>query len=228
MNTNWTQAELGKSVKATTLHRKPASEGVVSGRSVEQILDRALPGSRSLEIDAERYMWVRQREAAARCSEALGREEEIEEKLGGNASELSAAELHPWAWSGASSLWQSGHFREAVDGVIRKINAETQNKMGRRDVSEPDLFKSAFNLDALRPGRSRLRRMQPDGSKTYGSVQRGAMNFVEGIFAGIRNLLSHEADRELNEQEALEYLAALNVLALWVDAATVERAEGKL
>lgn len=50
------------------------------------------------------------------------------------------------------------------------------------------------------------------------------MTFADGVFAGIRNPLSHEAERELSEQEALEYLAALSVLARWVDRSEVETA----
>ncbi|MFX8778219.1 TIGR02391 family protein, partial [Acinetobacter baumannii] len=69
---------------------------------------------------------------------------------------------------------------------------------------------------------ARLRRMKNDGSDTYKSVQRGAMSFAEGVFAGIRNPLSHEVDQELSEQEALEYLAALSVLARWVDQSQTE------
>jgi len=96
-----------------------------------------------------------------------------------------------------------------------------QNKVGRRDLSETDLFKQSFSLDDPKPGNARLRRMKDDGSDTYRSVQRGAMNLAEGVFAGIRNPLSHEADQELSEQEALEYLAALSVLARWIDASDV-------
>lgn len=48
------------------------------------------------------------------------------------------------------------------------------------------------------------------------------MNLAEGVFAGIRNPLSHESDQELTEQEALEYLASLSVLARWVDDSSVE------
>lgn len=149
-------------------------------------------------------------------------EQEINDNLGENAPELSAAELHTWIWSGAKSLWQSGHYREAVEGAIKKLNAETQNKVGRRDLSETDLFKQSFSLDEPKPGKSRLRRIKDDGSDTYKSVQRGAMNLAEGVFAGIRNPLSHEADQELTEQEALEYLASLSVLARWVDESSVE------
>lgn len=64
--------------------------------------------------------------------------------------------------------------------------------------------------------------MEDDGSDTHKSVQRGAMTFAEGVFAGIRNPLSHEAEQELSEQKALEYLASSSVLARWVDSADVE------
>lgn len=242
MNTDWAKVELDKFINATTLHHKAPPAGVISAgryvtaetdaeiakqaQVVEKILARVLPGWRNLGVDAERYRWARHHEAAIRAREELIREQEVNENLGENAPELSAAELHSWVWSGAKSLWQSDHFREAVEGAIKKLNAETQNKVGRRDVSETDLFKQAFSLDVPKAGKARLRRMEDDGSDTYRSVQRGAMNFAEGVFAGIRNPLSHEADQELSEQEALEYLAALSVLARWVDTATVERAEG--
>jgi hypothetical protein len=105
------------------------------------------------------------------------------------------------------------------------LNAETQNKVGRRDVSGTDLFKQTFGKDPPAPGKARLRRMPDDGSKTFQSVQRGAMSLADGVFAGFRNPLSHEAEQELSEQEALEYLAALSVLARWVDEAEIDRTE---
>ena len=71
--------------------------------------------------------------------------------------------------------WQSGHYRSAVEDAAKKVNAETQNKVGRRDVSETKLFQEAFSADAPVAGRPRLRRMTDDGSDTYKSVQRGAM-----------------------------------------------------
>lgn len=198
-------------------------EDEIAGQAqvVEQILDRATPRWREQLVDSKRK-WQSLRDAASRGRAQIERDQELRERLGENAPELSAAELHPWIWSGAKSLWQSGHYREAVEGAIKKLNAETQNKVGRRDVSETDLFKQAFSLDPPKSGKARLRRLEDDGGDTHKSVQRGAMTFAEGVFAGIRNPLSHEADQELSEQEALEYLAALSVLARWVDAAKVE------
>jgi hypothetical protein len=65
--------------------------------------------------------------------------------------------------------------------------------------------------------------MPDDNSDTFRSVHRGAMAFAEGCFAGTRDPNSHEDGLpELPEQEALEQLAALTVLARWVDRAAVD------
>lgn len=203
---------------------RPEDDIVKQAQVVEQILDRVVSGWRDSIKKKDRQKWSVHYQASIRAREALVRAEELRANLGDDAPDLSAAELHPWIWSGAKSLWQSGHYRESVEGAIKKLNAETQNKVGRRDISETDLFKQAFSMDEPKAGKARLRRMKDDGSDTYKSVQRGAMTLAEGVFAGIRNPLSHEADQELSKQEALEYLAALSVLARWVDDSTVEAA----
>jgi len=245
LNAEWALTELNKFIQQTVLTNNSGSRGgmtVITSRSstaapdaevtrqaqiVEKILDRVLPHWRT-EIELEKTnRWTRHREAAIRAKEELLRQEEVRANLGDDAPEISASSLHQWIWSGAASLWQSGHFHAAVEDAAKKVNAETQNKVGRRDLSETKLFQEAFSTKAAEPGKSRLRRMEPDGSETYQSVQRGAMALAEGIFAGIRNPLSHEADQELDEQVALEYLAALSVLARWVDESTVEHAGGK-
>ena len=203
----------------------PSDEVARQAHVIEKIIDRVIPQWRKTIRGDRSNRWSAHREATIRAREELSREQELRANLGEDAPQISAAQLHPWIWDGACSLWRSSHFREALEGAIRKLNAETQNKLGRRDVSETDLFKQAFSTDVAQVGRARLRCMANDGSKTYMSVQRGAMAFAEGIFSGIRNPLSHEFGHDLTEQHALEYLAALSVLARWVDEATIEEAE---
>lgn len=238
MNVEWAVQQLDNFIKATSVTYVPSPPGAIGFHSyktaapeddilkqaqvVEQILDRVVGGWRGSIEKKDRQKWSVHYEASIRAREALVRAEEVRANLGDDAPDLSAAELHPWIWSGAKSLWQSGHYREAVEGATKKLNAETQNKVGRRDISETDLFKQCFSMDPAKPGKARLRRMKDDGSDTYKSVQRGAMTLAEGVFAGIRNPLTHESDQELSEQEALEYLAALSVLARWVDQSQTE------
>jgi len=235
----WAISELSSFIAATKIIRRPSpgifatinvgSREEISSQAyvVDRILDVVFPNWKQEFPDPRANQWRGYHEVALRAKTALERQAEIEEKLGDNSPHIAASQLHPWIWEGARSLWNSGHFREAVSAAVRKINAETQNKIERRDISETDLFKQAFSPDPAQEGKSRLRRMNPDSSKTYQSVQRGAWSFAEGIFAGIRNPLSHEAENELSEHEALEYLAALSVLARWVDQSTVEKARGE-
>ncbi|MFE1877544.1 TIGR02391 family protein [Streptomyces sp. NPDC059496] len=214
--------EPGAIVASRLRNRGTQPEIVASAQIVEQILDRVLPGWRSSVPVHKSNRWLQYREAAQRADVVLVREAEVRENLGENAPQISAAAMHPWVWDGAKALWQSGHFREAVTAAARKVNAETQNRVGRRDVSETALFQSVFSKDDPKPGQPRLRLMADDGSDTFRSVHRGAMAFAEGCYAGIRNPNSHEDGLpELPEHEALEQLAAFSVLARWVDGATV-------
>jgi len=234
INVEWALGELSTFIHHTEMvssntpgvigmfYRSSEEEIAAQAQVVEKILDRVLPRWRDVVARRDYDDWAQLRESAIRAKAQLAREQELRKNLGDDAPELSAANLHPWVWDGASSLWRSGHFREAVEGAIRKLNAETQNKLGRRDVSETDLFNQAFSEQPAAAKNPRLHRMPDDGSKTFKSVQRGARMFAEGVFAGIRNPLAHEADQEMPEQEALEYLAALSVLARWVDESTVE------
>ena len=239
LNVEWALNELDKFIDQTVmtnastpnvltpLRKTAAPDGEVARQAqvVEQIIDRVIPSWRELYNDTRRNRWTGHREAAIRAREEIVRREEVRKNLGDDAPEISAARLHPWVWSGAASLWQSGHYRSAVEDAAKKVNAETQNKVGRRDVSETKLFQEVFSEKAAELGKSRLRRMANDGSDTYRSVQRGAMALADGIYAGIRNPFNHEDPKDIDEQVALEYLAALSVLARWVDESKVETAQ---
>lgn len=207
-----------------TRTRMKSQEIAEQAEVVERILSRVIPDWDSSVPIQEYERWGQLREAASRAKAVLLRERELHENLGDNAPHISASEFHPWIWSGAESLWRSGHYREAVEGAIRKLNAETQNKLGRKDISETDLFNQAFSEQSASENTPRLHRMTDDGSKTFKSVQRGARMFAEGAFAGIRNPLAHESEHDMTEQVALEYLAALSVLSRWVDESTLETA----
>ena len=234
MNTEWALKELRAFVDASTLI--PAYDGlgrdlkkdsdVVIGHAqiAEQILDRVLPGWRDGLPEDGWHPWEATRGVAQRAIVQLERTEEIRENLGDNAPLLDASRMHPWAWEAARSLWQSRHYREAVHGASRKVNAETQNKLNRRDISETELFQQAYSKDDPRPGQPRLRLPDDDGSKTAVSVRRGIMALAEGCYAALRNPASHAVLDELSEVEALEQLAAFSLLARFVERSEVKTA----
>lgn len=172
-------------------------------------------------IESDKNPWEDYRNLAIKLCARVRRAQEIEENIGSTAPSIQADQLHPWVWEGAKALWESGHFRSAVEDAAKKVNAETQNKVNRRDIAEKDLFIQCFSEDEPSLGRPRLRRTKDDGSDTYKSMQRGARTLAEGIFAGIRNPFNHEAPQDIDMQTALEYLATLSVLARWVDESEV-------
>lgn len=202
------------------------SEAEASGLAhvCEQILDRVLPKWRTAPDRSKgkaREQYDNLREWSGRAIAQLERQEELRDKLGDNAPTMDVARLHPWVWNGAASLWRTGHYRHAVNQAAIHLNAETQSKVGRRDLSETKLFQQTFSLDDPKSGQPRLRLMDNDGSDTFKSVHRGAMALAEGLYAAIRNPIAHTVRNEIDEHEALEQLAAFSILARWVDNAEV-------
>jgi hypothetical protein len=83
------------------------------------------------------------------------------------------------------------------------------------------LFQQSFSDDLPAPRKPRLRPENDDGGKTSLSIRRGIVAFAEGCYSAIRNPASHD-EGDLQEQIAMEQLAAFSVLARWLDGATVE------
>ncbi|MFC0674570.1 TIGR02391 family protein [Brachybacterium hainanense] len=208
-----------------TLMRGPKTEASEQAHVVEQILDRVPPGwSRGSPDKGESYSWLR--DQASRAKAALGRQAELAEKLGDDAPDMDAANLHPLAWENGRSYWNTGHYHQAVMQAAIRINAETQAKLGRMDISETALFNEAFSLNAPKPDAARLRLMEDDGGRTYENLHRGARAFAEGLYAAIRSPGMHVPEEAAGgeDQLCLEQLAAFSLLARWVDQAALEPA----
>ena len=229
VNTDWALNQLGDFLKLLEYKDPPAmyaatyvgSDDDIAAHKVvvERIWSRVLGPQPVVPIsENDRYRF--DREWTIRCIETIRRDAEIRENLGEDAPDLNAGSMHRWIWEGARSLWQSGHFAEAVEAAAKKLNAETQNKVGRRDVSESDLFNQAFSDDPPQPGKPRLRVPGDDDGRTAKSVRRGIRAFAEGCFAALRNPIAHD-EAELSEPIALEQLAALSMLARWVESAVL-------
>lgn len=189
---------------------------------VEQILDRVLPGWNSDRPEKDsKFAWLR--DQAARAKAALLRAEELADNLGDNAPDMDAANLHPWAWENGKSYWNNGHYHQAVMQAAIRVNAETQAKLGRMDVSETALFNEAFSLDDPKKDAPRLRLMDDDGGKTYQNLHRGARSFADGLYTAIRNPGMHKPQESDGgeEQLALEQLAAFSLLARWIDQSEI-------
>lgn len=178
VNDDWALVELQKFLDLLEFRDKPGlyaatyvgtgDEIVAQMTVVERIWEHVIGPKPVVSVSAhDRYRG--DRDWAVRCVASIKREAEIRENLGLEAPDLNAGNMHKWVWEGAHSLWHSGHFREAVEAAAKKVNAETQNKVGRRDVAETDLFMQSFSDDEPQIGRPRLRMFDDDHGKTSNS-----------------------------------------------------------
>jgi hypothetical protein len=151
---------------------------------------------------------------------------EARRRMRPDSPDLIADRFHSWAWEAAAPLWYAGSRQEAVHAAARSVNARMQQKRGHHDKSDAALCREFFSLDQPTPGRPRLRFTgYTRTDATWRSRQQGAMDFGAGCFEAIRNPAAHQHGLRLQEQVALEQIAAFSLLARWVDECTVETAE---
>lgn len=149
---------------------------------------------------------------------AIDQAAEIEAIVGPQGPRLAAAQLHEWVWVSAAKLWSDGHRRSAVQTAAASVEQQLRAKTNRPSGPAAGLA-DAFKLEPPNAGDVRLRFPHlVAGSDTYKSAHEGAQFFGRGCFMGIRNPAAHDAG-ELDEQQALEFLAALSVFARWIDDA---------
>jgi hypothetical protein len=134
---------------------------------------------------------------------------------------LEAARFHRWVWEPAEPFWVAGHYPEAVwKAASRILDDELPDKLGvpRGSSSMGD----AFSDKPPTTGNPRLRfRQFAVDTEDWRNAHNGARFFGMGCEAAIRNLVTHGA-RKPDQQTSLEMLAALSLLARWVDGAEVE------
>jgi hypothetical protein len=137
---------------------------------------------------------------------------------------LNPNDFHPWVSDVAARLWGDGHTRQAVQTAATSVEGWLRGKLSVHEGSISSIVGSAFSVSDPKPDSPRLRFLDvsPVGSDNWKSAHEGAGAFGRGCFLRIRNLYTHHDGA--NPQEDLEALAALSILARWVDAAVVQRA----
>jgi Protein of unknown function (Hypoth_ymh) len=139
---------------------------------------------------------------------------------------LAPADFHPWVADAAARLWEDGHRRQAVQAAASAVENWLRAKTNAHQGSIASLAASAFSPDEPKPGSPRLRfsGFDPVGSDGWKSAHEGAGAFGRGCFLRIRNLYAHH-DGQQEEQEDLEALSSLSLLARWIDSAEVQKAD---
>lgn len=134
---------------------------------------------------------------------------------------VGAAAMHPLIWGAARALWRDRHYRAAVGTAAEALVAHVKSTTGRNDVAETALWQQTFSDNTPLPGQPRLRWPGDPANRDIKTMNDGLRQFAPGVQMTIRNPAAHGLD-ELDEQEALERLATLSLLARWVEACDLQ------
>ncbi|WP_438855709.1 TIGR02391 family protein [Agromyces sp. M3QZ16-3] len=171
----------------------------------------------------EYYIFTAGEEAVRYALGRLKTKAETEAKLGSSAPRMAADAMHPLVWESASTLWGNEHYSEAVQRAATFLNAHVQSLLGRTDVSDAVLMQEAFSSAPPAVDKPRLRWPGRDSDLTVKSMRDAIRGYSVGCFQGIRNPATHSTEAA-ERQECLEQLAALSLLARWIDRCEVTRA----
>lgn len=213
INNVWPIPQHIKDLSAELRRREPG---------VKKVLERLDPKLAEFDLDKQGGDF----DALCNAQRGLGILDAMDDwavHLAPDAPTLPADQFHPWVWDAARTYWDSEHFRAAVDAAATAINAHTQTKIGRRDIFDTDLMNQVFT-DKPKAGQAYLQLPGDLTDQTIKSRNRALRPFAEGCFAGIRNPAAHEHGPDWDQQTALEYLAALSILARWIADCVVRHA----
>ncbi|WP_051208286.1 TIGR02391 family protein [Propionicicella superfundia] len=136
------------------------------------------------------------------------------------APSLDPVRLHPLVWAAACRLWNDGHLRQAVAAAGEAVTGQMKQLTGRNDSADTSLWQQAFSASSPEAGKPRLRWPGDPVDQDVRTMNDGLRQFAPGANMVIRNPATH-VDEALTEQDALERLATLSVLARLIDSCAV-------
>ena len=157
------------------------------------------------------------------CAQIKGALEDLIARADAEAPpEISAGAMHPLIWGAAAHLWGDKHYRQAVTAGAEALIAQVKARTGRYDASDTALWTEAFSDKPPAPNKPRLRWPgDPVTDKAVKNMNHGLRLFAPGVQMLVRNEAPHSTEA-WTEQEALERLATLSLLAGWVAACALE------
>lgn len=160
------------------------------------------------------------------CLQAAGRLEGLKAKAAAISSPaIDPALLHPLVWAAAQRLWNDGHLRQGIAAAAEAVSGQMKQLTGRNNASDTSLWQQAFAAAEPLEGKPRLRWPGDPDDQDVKTMQVGLLSFAPGVNMVIRNPATHVAE-EFTEQDGLEQLATLSVLAKFLDRCVVFSVDG--
>lgn len=165
--------------------------------------------------------WWRAKTIALATRGVIERGEELEAALGpaDDVPQLAADSLHPNVWGAAKAYWEAELYSAGIEAAAKALTAVIQHKARRHDLDGTELIDQVLSPDGPKLGRpGKLIVHAGQRTKTAQSIRLGVHALGRACYLALRNPAAHTTD-ELDEQIALEQLAAFSLLARFVDEA---------
>jgi len=127
-------------------------------------------------------------------------------------------QLHPRIRRASKSLFNSGHYAEAIFAAFKAVNNFTKKK-AELSIDGKDLMAKTFNKD--KP----IIKLNKLSNQSEQDEQEGFRFLFMGAMVGIRNPNAHEDIRQIDPYKALEYLSFASLLMRRVTEGKLETEE---
>jgi len=144
----------------------------------------------------------------------------FEEKLGGGDSgsaararrQFTELDLHPEIARAAGTLFQNGHYANAIEDACKALDGLVRLRSRRFDLSGTELMQKVFSPN------DPILRFNASQTESDKSEQQGRMFLFSGAMLAVRNPRAHGIIED-SAENALDYIAFLSLLAKMVDKA---------
>lgn len=151
---------------------------------------------------------------------------ELEENLH-PGPRLRADELHAVVWDAGRKLWADGHMGSPLQSAGQAVEEHIAIAASEGNLRGSRLVNAYLAPGVATPASPRLRRPTTSlSAETITNRKEGLFGLGKAVVQGVRNIVSH-GSHGVNEQEALESLAAMSLLCRWIDDCTLVDDEAK-
>lgn len=155
--------------------------------------------------------------------------EEAESSASGALPVFSPAALHPVVWAAAAEQWTIHRYRIAVREATEALTSHWKQRLGRTDTQATPFWQQTLSTSEPKPGEPRLSWPDTGDLLTDKGMREGLSELTKslkgltvGINLTVRNPATHET-AEYDEQDAMERLAAVSLIARLLDKCEVKR-----
>jgi uncharacterized protein (TIGR02391 family) len=121
--------------------------------------------------------------------------------------------LHPEVQEHSKSRFDSGHFADAVEAVLKHINSKIKNLVLRKTTNELDgasLMRTAFSPN------NPVILLEDLSTESGRNIQQGYMDIFAGTMTGIRNPKAH-ANIQIDSKRAMHFFFLASLLLYVID-----------